>query len=285
MIFRLTALLTFAAMIGFQPALAEDCETATQLTREAESLPLAARITAYQSARAHCPSDPKTHYREGMVLMASAKYPQANEAFKNALDGVVRQTAPPAMRLEILGRLAENEYRREDRPQALARFKIAREFAHANQLTLPKWMVPLQMDLDKQLDSQPLSSAEIKVSMKGMRDLGIEPSVDYRVLFDTDSDRLTPEAEQQLGKVADSMSANGSEINVIGHTDQRGTEAHNQLLSERRAKQVATWLANHHPSLTGRLNSMGKGKSDPKYEGNSDEVNQMNRRVEFVFRN
>ena len=62
--FRVSALLFCSAMMGFQPAMAEDCETAAQLTREAESLPLAARITAYQSARAHCPSDPKTHYRE-----------------------------------------------------------------------------------------------------------------------------------------------------------------------------------------------------------------------------
>jgi outer membrane protein OmpA-like peptidoglycan-associated protein len=283
MMFRLIALAFCMAMGATPPVLAEDCAEATRLTREAEPLALDKRITAYQSARTHCPSDPKTHYRAGMALMASAQYPQAQTALMEALEGVTRQSAPPAMRLEILGRMAENEYRREARAEALARFKIAREFARNNQLALPAWMTQLQMDLDKQLDSQPLTATEMHASLRGMRDLGVEPTVDYRVLFDTGSDRLTPEAEQQLQKIADSLGAEAGNIRVIGHTDLRGTEEHNQKLSERRARRVAAWLADHNRSLDGRLSALGKGMTEPKYFGGSDEYHQMNRRVEFVF--
>lgn len=283
MTFRFIAMAFCMAMSVALPVFAEDCAEATRLTREAESLPLAKRTTAYQSARAHCPSDPKTHYRAGMALMASTQYPQAQTALMEALEGVTRQSAPPAMRLEILGRLAENEYRREARAEALTRFKIAREFARNNQLPLPAWMTQLQMDLDRQLDSQPLTATEMHASLRGMRDLGVEPAVDYRVLFDTDSDRLTPEAERQLQKIADSLGADSGNIRVIGHTDLRGTEEHNRKLSERRALRVATWLSGHNPSLAGHLSILGKGMSEPKYFGDSDECHQMNRRVEFVF--
>lgn len=283
MIFRFVALCFWGTITAIPSAYAEDCEIAARLTREVESLPLSQRLTAYQSARAHCPSDPKSHYREAMVLMDSAKYQQAEAAFKEALDGVTRQNAPSGMRLEILGRLAENEYRREDRPQALARFKIAREFARNQQLSLPAWITPLQMDLDRQLDNQPLSASEMKTSLKGMRDLGVEPTVDYRVLFDTDSDRLTAEAEQQLRKVADSLYGDWGNIQVIGHTDQRGTRDYNQKLSERRALRIVNWLAGYNPSFSGHLSALGKGMAEPKYSGNSDEDYQMNRRVEFVF--
>lgn len=217
-------------------------------------------------------------------------HPQAKEALLEAVDGVSRQNGKPEMRLEILGRLAENEYRREDRPEALVRLQNAREFVKQNnederkeKLTLPSWLVAIQMDLDKQLDNQPLSAKEMTASVRGMRDLGVVPTVDYRVLFDTDSDRLTPEAESQLQKVAESLGSDSGKIQVIGHTDKRGTKEHNQTLSEKRAARVVTWLAGHNPSLAGHLVASGKGMTEPKYFGDNDDGYQMNRRVEFVF--
>lgn len=266
-------------------ALADDCPMAVRLTQEADSRPLPDRLTAYQSARAACPSDPKMHYREGLALMAASRHEEAHAALTEALGGVTRQNASPAMRLEILGRLAENEYRRGNRPQALSGLKIARSFAQNNHLNLPDWLTLIQKDLDKQLDELPLSLAEMKSSLRGMRDLGVEPAVDYRVLFDTDSDTLTPEAEQQLRHVADSLGAGGGKIRIVGHTDLRGTAEHNQKLSEKRALRVATWLAGYNPSLAASLSVLGKGMSEPKYFGDSLDDHQMNRRVEFVFSN
>ena len=283
MFFRFVAMAFLMTMSFNLPVWAEDCIEAARLTHEVESLPLTERITAYQSARSHCPSDPKTHYRAGMALMAFAQYPEAKTALMDALKGVTRQNASPTMRMEILGRLAEIDCRREARPEALINFKVAREFARNNQLAIPAWMTQLQMDLDKQVDNQPLTSAEMHASLRGMRDLGVEPTVDYRVLFDTDSDKLTPEAERQLRKVADSVSADSGNIRVIGHTDLRGTVEHNQELSEKRAQRVAAWLTDHNSSLTGHLSAFGKGMSEPKYLGKGSEEHQMNRRVEFVF--
>lgn len=272
----------FIVVFAMNPAQAEDCAAADNLTQQAQSLPLAQRIALYQSARSACPSEPTMHYREGMALMAAGLYAPAHAALTEALNGVTRLDSSPKMRLDVLGRLAEIEYRQDHRPQALSGFKVARTYAQAHQLQLPVWLTLLQKDMDRQLDERPLTGSEMKSSLKGMRDLGVEPVVDYRILFDTDSDHLRAEAEQQLARIADSFQDVGH-IQVIGHTDLRGTAQHNQNLSERRARRVVNWLEAHIPSLAGRLSAQGLGMSEPKYFGDSDEDHQMNRRVEFVF--
>ncbi|MDD4964120.1 MAG: OmpA family protein [Gallionella sp.] len=267
------------------PVLAEeDCSEAVRITQQAEGqAQLAHRLNEYTQARSLCPSDPRMHYREGLALMASARYAEAHSALMNAMEQATKQNLPPMMRLEVLGRLAENDYRSENRPKALIGFKVAREFAKKHQLSLPDWVVPLQKDLDQQLDKRPLTPTEMQASLRSMRDLGVEPTVDYRVLFEFNSDQPTEAGKQQLSQIAASLQADNGTIRVIGHTDVQGKKAYNQQLSERRAKRIVALLLGENPALQGHLQAQGKGMTQPKYPGNSEEDHQLNRRVEFVF--
>src|ERR671935_2013356 len=63
------------------------------------------------------------------------------------------------------------------------------------------------------------------------------------VLFDSGSARLQPGAENKLRDIAGVLQKYPrTDIEVVGHTDSRGTEASNQTLSERRAASVREML-------------------------------------------
>ena len=68
----------------------------------------------------------------------------------------------------------------------------------------------------------------------------------------------------------------------MGHTDDRGTDAYNQGLSERRANSAASYLRNN--GIAGaRITTKGLGESDPKATNETAEGRTENRRVEFVI--
>lgn len=64
------------------------------------------------------------------------------------------------------------------------------------------------------------------------------------VVFETGSDKLKPESDEVLQVVKDYLDAkpNLSLLRIEGHTDNDGTAASNQTLSEKRAMAVAHWL-------------------------------------------
>jgi len=68
---------------------------------------------------------------------------------------------------------------------------------------------------------------------------------------------------------------------IEGHTDNRGTDAYNQKLSERRAAAVVDVLAKSGIDK-GRLSSVGYGESRPIASNDTDEGRQKNRRVSIV---
>jgi outer membrane protein OmpA-like peptidoglycan-associated protein len=68
-------------------------------------------------------------------------------------------------------------------------------------------------------------------------------------------------------------------VQIIGHTDDVGSDAYNQALSERRADSVANKLIANSVS-GGRLQASGRGESQPVAENTSDAGRAQNRRVE-----
>lgn len=69
-------------------------------------------------------------------------------------------------------------------------------------------------------------------------------------------------------------------IAVHGHTDARGSEAYNQLLSQRRAAAVVKYLSDKGVALE-RLSAQGFGPTQPIATNDSAEGRAANRRVEF----
>ena len=103
------------------------------------------------------------------------------------------------------------------------------------------------------------------------------------VLFDTGQATLKPGANLALNRLAIFLSANPqTKIIVEGHTDSRGSDEYNEVLSERRARAVATELKSRGIS-TDQLQTLGRGKGYPVASNDTPEGRQQNRRVEIVF--
>lgn len=104
------------------------------------------------------------------------------------------------------------------------------------------------------------------------------------ILFAVDSATLRPDLRRDLNIVASSLgNYPDSTVIVTGHTDNTGSAAHNQRLSERRAESVAAELmANGVPSR--RIVTRGAGFTQPVASNDTAAGRAQNRRVEIVIR-
>jgi len=101
------------------------------------------------------------------------------------------------------------------------------------------------------------------------------------VNFDTDKSVIRSDAQPLLDEAARALSDNAAvQVTVEGHTDSRGSEAHNQKLSERRAGAVREYLVGKGVAAE-RLSAVGLGESQPVASNDTAEGMAQNRRVEL----
>ena len=93
---------------------------------------------------------------------------------------------------------------------------------------------------------------------------------------------LRPESDPVLQAVREILATNDQilKLRVDGHTDDRGNDAHNLDLSQRRAASVMRWLVEHGIAQE-RLESQGLGETQPLVPNRGAANRQTNRRVEF----
>lgn len=72
-------------------------------------------------------------------------------------------------------------------------------------------------------------------------------------------------------------------IDIIGHTDSKGSKQYNQQLSEKRAKSVARYLESR-AVIKQRVMADGMGEDDPIASNDTSEGRAMNRRVEIKLK-
>jgi outer membrane protein OmpA-like peptidoglycan-associated protein len=112
---------------------------------------------------------------------------------------------------------------------------------------------------------------------------GARMTMQEDVLFATDSDVLRPMAIERLRPLAGYLRANpGVRVAIDGHTDSRGTDAHNQDLSERRAQSVREALDDMGVTRA-RFRVAGHGESNPTATNATAEGMRLNRRVEVTL--
>jgi len=103
------------------------------------------------------------------------------------------------------------------------------------------------------------------------------------VLFASGKDTLLPAAQDKLGQVADALKDQAEhKIVVEGHTDSQGSDSFNQLLSERRAQAVTTFLVSRGVPAA-QIRAEGVGESRPVADNGNPEGRANNRRVEIVI--
>ena len=111
----------------------------------------------------------------------------------------------------------------------------------------------------------------------------VEPIVLQNVFFDFNKADLKPESYPELNRLVDFLQQNpGKRVEIAGHTDDVGTDAYNQNLSERRAKAVVEYLVSKGISKM-KLDAKGYGKRVPVDTTATEEGRAKNRRVEFKF--
>ena len=102
------------------------------------------------------------------------------------------------------------------------------------------------------------------------------------VLFDTGQYSLKPGAREKLAKVAGILLAYpGLDIAVGGYTDNVGSDAMNQTLSENRANSVRDYLVQEGVA-TNSVSSKGFGNTLPVASNDNSSGRQQNRRVELL---
>jgi outer membrane protein OmpA-like peptidoglycan-associated protein len=103
------------------------------------------------------------------------------------------------------------------------------------------------------------------------------------ITFDTGSATVHPDYVDEIALVARSLRQNpNSTILVIGHTDDVGSTEFNQGLSERRAEAVASILTSN--GVEGwRVNTVGRGYSQPVASNDTPGGRAQNRRVEIII--
>jgi peptidoglycan-associated lipoprotein len=107
--------------------------------------------------------------------------------------------------------------------------------------------------------------------------------VNENIYFAFDSSVLSDQAQQILNSKADYLRTNPDiTITVEGHCDDRGTNAYNMVLGERRAKSVKIFLANLGIG-TNRLKTVSYGEERPIATRHDEASWAKNRRAQFVI--
>ncbi|MBB3901184.1 outer membrane protein OmpA-like peptidoglycan-associated protein [Methylobacterium brachythecii] len=107
----------------------------------------------------------------------------------------------------------------------------------------------------------------------------------YGIQFDFDKATIKPESRPTLAEIAKVISDNpGLKLEIVGHTDDKGKDAYNLALSNRRAASVVSDLQGSFGVARSRLTSRGAGVSQPLVPNDSDANRAKNRRVELIVK-
>ena len=105
-----------------------------------------------------------------------------------------------------------------------------------------------------------------------------------RIKFKIDSYELNDEAKAALDEFANRAKALETQyfVEIQGHTDDTGSEAHNEDLGQRRAESVRRYLSREHKLPLNRMSTISYGDTLP-IESNKTKVGRTaNRRVVLV---
>lgn len=138
-----------------------------------------------------------------------------------------------------------------------------------------------KMDKQKKaLEEQLAQEAKIESINDGQ---AIRVTFDSGILFATGKATLSNDARASLNKLATSLAQNPeTNIQIVGHTDNTGSDRVNDPLSVNRAKSVFDYLGGKGVVNT-RMEYLGKGSKEPVADNATASGRQENRRVEVYI--
>ena len=130
-----------------------------------------------------------------------------------------------------------------------------------------------------------LSNLRLAVGMPDTRKKILEQNkwVTHGILFDVNSATIKPESYGTLKEMANVLNEYADlKVKIIGHTDADGKDDANLDLSKRRAASVKAALAKEFGIDENRMETDGKGESEPIDKNDNSAGKANNRRVEFI---
>jgi Outer membrane protein and related peptidoglycan-associated (lipo)proteins len=146
-------------------------------------------------------------------------------------------------------------------------------------------MFELWADVTKERDRLLITNIKLAIGAPDTRSKLITEGkfVTNGILFDVNSDRIKPESYGILKEIATVLTENASvRVKVVGHTDSDGDEKFNLELSKRRAESVKKALSKEFGIDESRIETDGKGESQPADKNDTPAGKANNRRVEFI---
>jgi outer membrane protein OmpA-like peptidoglycan-associated protein len=112
---------------------------------------------------------------------------------------------------------------------------------------------------------------------------GIKLTFNSQLLFDYGKTDLKESNKADLQKFSETLKQyTDTDLLIVGHTDNVGSDAFNQTLSEKRASAVSNYLASLGISYN-RLRIEGKGELQPVSSNDTESDRTQNRRVEIAI--
>jgi len=130
-----------------------------------------------------------------------------------------------------------------------------------------------------------LSNVRIATGLPDMRNKLLTEGklVSYGIYFDVNKDVVKPESYGTIKEIATILKENQSvKIKIVGHTDSDGEDKSNLDLSKRRSASVKNVLVKDFGIDAARIETDGRGESEPVAPNDIAVNKALNRRVEFI---
>ena len=129
---------------------------------------------------------------------------------------------------------------------------------------------------------QPIVPEKETASTPTVEPVKSKPIILRNVFFETGSAELLPTSTNELNKLIKLLEDNPNlNIQISGHTDNVGSDADNQSLSENRARAVYQYLIDGTIAAS-RLKYKGYGENQPIDSNETEDGRKNNRRTEFI---
>jgi outer membrane protein OmpA-like peptidoglycan-associated protein len=143
---------------------------------------------------------------------------------------------------------------------------------------LPKSQMLLVEPAPKIVFGAPSTSVKTKVLKQNIDTLVIP-----NIVFAPNSDVISPDFTNILDRLIQKIDFEKvRKMEIIGHTDNTGSDSYNEKLSLRRAHSIANYLITKQMRPE-KIICMGKGKTNPVADNTTEMGRQNNRRVEIIL--
>jgi peptidoglycan-associated lipoprotein len=164
-------------------------------------------------------------------------------------------------------------------PEADLASKVAEEQA-AQEEAARQWEMAAEEDLKKEQMAADAAKAE---DMERAKMAAMQMFMNEDIYFEFDSAVLLPMAREVLSRKADWIRENqDASVIIEGHCDERGTNAYNIALGDRRAESAKAYLVDLGIDAV-LLTTISYGEERPVDPGHNEEAWAKNRRTHFVI--